>query len=268
MGSAKTMAAVAAAAFISIPAAQAADLPVPVPVIHDFSGWYLRGDIGMSNEKLKGLSHPSFATATAFTWYDRGGFDSAPFFGLGIGYAWNSWLRFDVTGEYRGKADFHALDRFLNAGVYNTNDYTGSKSEWLFLANVYFDLGTWWYVTPFVGAGIGITHNIIAHFRDTNVIAGGGGWADTGTQTNFAWALYAGAAYQVTPQVTLEFAYRYLDLGDARTGTLVNLDPTIVGTNRAPMTFRDITSHDLKFGVRWMLEPPEQVFAPPLIRKG
>jgi hypothetical protein len=29
-------------------------------------------------------------------------------FGAGIGYAWNSWLRFDVTGEYRTKAGFKA----------------------------------------------------------------------------------------------------------------------------------------------------------------
>jgi hypothetical protein len=35
------------------------------------------------------------------------------------------------------------------------------------------------------------------------------------------------------------------------------------------MNFKDITSHDLKFGVRWNLESPQPVYAPPpLVRKG
>ena len=37
------------------------------------------------------------------------GFDAAPFFGLGIGYDFNDWLRFDVTGEYRGRVEFPRL---------------------------------------------------------------------------------------------------------------------------------------------------------------
>ena len=37
-------------------------------------------------------------------------FNSAPFFGLGVGYNFNDWLRFDVTGEYRGRANFHGFD--------------------------------------------------------------------------------------------------------------------------------------------------------------
>jgi hypothetical protein len=33
------------------------------------------------------------------------------------------------------------------------------------------------------------------------------------------------------------------------------------------MTFKNITSHDLKLGVRWDLSNPP-VYAPPLMRKG
>ena len=33
------------------------------------------------------------------------------------------------------------------------------------------------------------------------------------------------------------------------------------------MQFKDITSHDLKFGVRWMLQP-EPAYQPPLMRRG
>jgi opacity protein-like surface antigen len=233
-------------------------------------GWYLRGYIGQSNQFVNGISHPSFATAPQFTFFDKGGFDSAPFFGAGVGYQWNSWFRTDVTGEYRGKASFHALDSYYDnsAPGYRTNDYTASKSEWVALANAYIDLGTWWSITPFIGAGVGVAFNTIEHFRDTNVIAGGGGWADTGTQTSLAWALHAGASYRASQNFAVELSYRYLNVGNGRSGLLQNLDPSFSSGNPlAPMTFHNIQSHDLMLGLRWLLQP-EPMYSPALIRKG
>jgi opacity protein-like surface antigen len=229
-------------------------------------GWYLRGYIGQSNQFLNNISHPSFATADQFTFLDKGGFDSAPFYGAGVGYQWNSWLRTDVTGEYRGKASFHALDRYNNSGFF-TNDYAGSKSEWVALVNAYIDLGTWWSITPYIGAGVGVAFNTIEHFRDTNVIANGGGWADTGRQTSLAWALHAGASYRVSSNLALDLSYRYLNVGNARSGTLVNLDPNFPVGTLAPMTFNNIQSHDLMLGLRWLLQP-EPMYQPAFVRKG
>ena len=262
--------AAAASAVLATGHARAADMPpllAPPPMIEEYGGWYLRGDIGMSNQRLKRLEHPLFLTATDFVWLDKGGFDSAPFFGLGIGYRHNNWFRWDLTGEYRGKAGLHALDQFDNGGTINTNDYTGTKSEWMFMLNAYLDLGTWKGITPFIGAGIGTSRNTISHFRDTNVIAGGGGFAGTGSKWELAWALNAGLAYDVTPNFTIELAYRYLDLGDAKTGILYSLDGTCVAC--APVQVKGITSHDLKLGVRWALadmgvshwQPPPPVYS-------
>ena len=259
--------ALAGAAVLASNAVLAADLPIYAPPEPVESGWYLRGFIGMSNQQFRNLSHPSFAAAAQFTWLDNGGFDSAPFYGVGFGYQWNNWLRTDVTGEYRGKAGFHALDRYFNAGTYFSTDYTASKSEWVGLFNAYIDLGTWWHITPFVGAGVGFAYNQIEHFRDTNVIAGGGGWAGAGSKTNLAWAVHAGASYRASSNFAVELSYRYMYLGDAQTGTLVNLDPTLVSGNPlAPMTFNRIYSHDVMLGVRWLLQP-ERPYAP-LVRKG
>ena len=55
-------------------------------------------------------------------------------------------------------------------------------------------------------------------------------------------------------------------MGDGLTGDLRTFDGTRT-TSYNPMTFKNITSHDLKLGVRWDLISP-QVYAPPLIRKG
>jgi opacity protein-like surface antigen len=244
-------------------AGRTADLAAPPPIEFVAAGWYLRGDIGMSNQQLKGIHNIQMDTATNLRWLDSGGFDSAPFFGIGVGYQYN-WLRIDLTGEYRGKAGFRALDTHVVGGANQTNEYTATKSEVLVLANVYADLGTWWHVTPFIGAGIGVTRNQIDHYRDNNAIANGGGWADTGVKWNFAWAAHAGLAYQVTPAFTVELAYRYLSLGSAVTADTINLDGTNSILNN-PTSFNNITSHDLKFGARWLMAP---AYPPPLMFRG
>src|SRR3954470_17273206 len=89
-------------------------LPPVTPVT---SGWYLRGFIGASNGFLSNVSHPDFLMAQQLVFVDKGGFDSAPFGGGGIGYQWNSWLRTDAMVEFRGAAGFHALDRFFSPGL-------------------------------------------------------------------------------------------------------------------------------------------------------
>ena len=150
MRRAKTFGLAGAAALLST-ASLAADLPppvfrqpVPVPVAV-VGGWYLRGFIGAGNQFLSEISHPDFLTAPQFGFLDKGGFDSAPFGGGGIGYQWNNWLRVDATIEYRGQAGFHALDQFFNpfqfsGPTFNTNQYTASKSELVALANFFLDL--------------------------------------------------------------------------------------------------------------------------------
>jgi opacity protein-like surface antigen len=234
----------------------------------------MRGYIGASNEFVNEITHPLFLTAQQFGFIDKGGFDAAPFGGGGFGYQWNNWFRVDATVEYRGFANFHALDRFFNpfqfsGPTFNTNQYTASKAELVGLVNFFVDLGTWGCFTPFVGAGVGVAKIKIDHFRDVNVIAAGGGWADSGTQTNFAWALQAGAAYKVNPNFAVELSYRYLNVGNGQSGTLLNLDPTQPPNILAPVTFHNIQSHDIMLGVRWLLQPEAPApLPPPLMRKG
>src|SRR5688572_11618458 len=161
------IAGMAAAAF-AVPAA-AADLPPPPvmyrpapPPVQEFSAWYLRGDIGMTNQEVKSIDNSLFTPAVQVLHKE---FDSSMLFGVGAGYQFNDWFRVDLTGEYRGKSTFRGLDIYPGG----TNDYYATKSEWLFLANAYVDLGTWWCLTPFVGAGIGFSRNTIDNFRDVNV---------------------------------------------------------------------------------------------------
>jgi opacity protein-like surface antigen len=240
-------------------AANAADMPQMMPPMHvpyyeDFGrGWYLRGDIGMSNQQVGSLFNSLYDTTERVDNIHKD-FGSAPIFGIGVGYQFNNWLRADVTGEYRGKSVFHGYDIVTSGGNMYTDEYRAMKSEWLVLANLYADLGTWGAFTPFVGVGIGGSRNTISNFLDVCTTCPGGGVAHgiEASKFGFAWAAHAGIAYKVTHNVTVEFAYRYVNLGDALSGDLT----TYLGQNDVnnPMHFRNISSHDFKFGVRWMLD--------------
>jgi opacity protein-like surface antigen len=293
MFSARLPISICAAALLAASAAQAADYSQPVyvqppPVIQEFSGWYLRGDIGFSNQSVGSLFNDIYAGYNSVVNVQKS-FDAAPLFGLGVGYNFNNWLRFDVTGEYRASANFHGYDLGMFGGQPYPDLYNGSKSEWTFLFNGYVDLGTWWNVTPFVGAGVGVSRNTISNFYDISSCTGGCGnpganyYSATASQWNFAWALYAGVGYQITKNLTLELAYRYIDLGNATTGTMVGYN----GATVTPFEFRHLTSHDLKLGLRFNLDgfadccrpaqyyhqpqvymPPPPIYEPPLRSRG
>jgi opacity protein-like surface antigen len=228
-------------------AAIAADMAQPIPetVVR---GWYLRGDIGYTNQNVDSLDNALYAT------YDSVGtvykdFDGAPFFAAGIGYRWNHWFRTDVTGEYRSKSDFDGLDIATIGPATIPDHYSAKKSEWVALLNGYLDLGTWHGITPFVGAGVGAANVKISDFTDIGDTVDSVAFGSAQDQWNFAWAAYAGLAFDITDAFSVELAYRFLDVGDAKSGDLVAYDGTNTIDN--PMEFKDITSHDIKLGVRY-----------------
>lgn len=281
-----------AAATLMTTAAFAADMPIAPPPamyapppIEDFGGWYLRGDIGFSNQRVRNIEMGDGRNARLASLNETTSFDTAGIFGVGLGYQFNNWLRADVTGQYRGNSNFTGTDRITayasDGGLFNgINNYGATKSEWVVLANAYVDLGTWWCVTPFIGAGVGAARVNIANYSDNGAIdvydAGNGAvtrnagpfpsyaGASAAAKWNFAWALHTGLAYRVNPSTTVEFGYSYLNLGSGQTGPVSDYQGN---TRGVAMQFKDITSHDLKLGVRWNLDSPA-VYAPPLIRKG
>src|SRR4030088_1590141 len=272
MRSVKSVLAAGAASLLSAMAfaADMAIMPPPMyapPPVEEFGGWYLRGDIGFSNQKVNHLDTPGYHDPGITVPPTIGlGFDTAGICGLGVGYRVHNWFRADVTAEYRGNANFHGLDIVsFNGAVIGTDEYHASKSEWLALANAYVDLGTWWSVTPFIGAGVGFSRNTISSYVDTNTPTGGVAIAPSAPKWNFAWALHTGLAYRVNPGFTVELGYSFVNLGDATTGIVSDFNGF---ANNHRMGFKDITSHDLTLGVRWNLDSPAAYAPPPLVRKG
>jgi len=283
MRSVKFLVAAGAASLLSS-VAFAADMPIappPMPYapppVEDFGGWYLRGDIGFSNQNVKSVRDTNSAAYDNVAVSSTGSFDSAGIYGAGVGYRFNNWFRADVTGEYRGKSNFTGLDVITGtgpfAGFVGTDAYGATKSELLFLANAYVDLGTWYCITPFIGAGVGTARVSIGNFTDTGDFINGGvqnhsfNSAGEGSQWNFAWALHAGLAYRISPGLTLELAYSYVNLGSGITGPTSSFDQ-VTNTTHAPFSYNNITSNDVKLGLRWELNSPPVYAPPPLITKG
>ena len=96
-----------------------------------------------------------------------------------------------------------------------------------FMANAYFDYLTCTPWTPYVGAGIGLSHLKVD-------------FGDEGKSTNnLAWQVMAGIAYDVTSNWTVDAGYRYADLGRIRWN---------YGDGVAKTTARD---HEIMLGARY-----------------
>ena len=95
MRSVKSFIAAGAATLLSS-AVFAADMaiappPYAAPVVEDFGGWYLRGDIGFSNQRVDRLNNALDSSLTSSV--QDNSFNTAGIFGLGVGYRFNNWFR-------------------------------------------------------------------------------------------------------------------------------------------------------------------------------
>jgi opacity protein-like surface antigen len=276
-------ASVASAADLGHP--RPAGLP-PIPVaapIGETTGWYLRADIGIAYQNSNPEIVDNRFTPTTVGLHNFS-MSNPGFVGIGAGYQFNSWLRGDITGEYRLQSRFGFTDNYCfgdNGGLPvatpgiacsvgpaftgqdSRNFYTGRVASLLFLANAYVDLGTWSGFTPFLGAGIGFAQHKFSNLVDTGISdnyflgvnVGTSGVAPTTfadkTTSNFAWALMAGVAYDLSPAYKIEVAYRYLNMGKG-SQSLACGGPTCGDS----INYKDIDAHEFKIGLRWMLGGP------------
>jgi opacity protein-like surface antigen len=217
-------------------AAHAADVPVVEvgygpPPYYSESGWYLRGDIGyvVAEDPVVtyGGGAVSFLNESLGTTWMIGG---------GIGYRYNSWFRTDLTFDYR------AFDFTGNTpcGCPGDSVETYDLDTWTIMVNAYADLGSWYGITPYVGAGVGAAyhwlHDIVGVNPDASVtiIPDGGGWA-------FAAAVMAGVTIAVSDRTSIDAGYRYIWLGDVESGQ---------DGSGGTVLFEDMAEHEIRVGLR------------------
>lgn len=236
-----TSAVTAAAGIAFCTAAFAADMPgnvaVPLPApaqpapkrLDLFSGWYLRADIGAHWGVLAG------AEATSpFPSPSDSKLNSAATFGGGFGVK-TDWLRTDVTVDYASALKYQGT-------IVTPGDTTAKIQSTTALFNGYLDLGTWYRITPYIGGGAGAAYTRVSDYSSTGAPPFTGD-ADK-NQWGFAWAAMAGIAYPVSHNIQIDLNYRYLNIGNVKTGN----------DSFGDMTFKNVAAHEVRVGLRWSFD--------------
>ena len=178
--------------------------------------WYLRGVHRHDQPALRWSDQRAFDDgAPTSSWLDSGNFDAVPLFGLGIGFQHNEHLRFDAHRRIsRQVGCSSALDHCDSAGTRLTTAptrYTGKKSELTFLANAYWDFGTWSTASRRTSAPASARRTTRStDFTDINTsIAGGAGWAPTGRSGASPGRSMRAPPCRSTTTLSLDLGYSY-----------------------------------------------------------
>lgn len=202
-------------------------------------GFYLRGDVGGAfstdtHFKDADPDNPSLGSGVRL----RGDSGNSPILDVGIGMRVLPFLRGDLTLSSLPSLSFKGSD---NRGLGTASQ--ADVDSWVGMANGYLDINRLMPVfgglEPYVDAGIGVARN---HVGSMGSAIAGGTFASN-TRTSLAWGLGAGVGVPVAPNVTLDVAYKYLDLGEMRTG------PLETGTATGPIK-ADLAVHTFTVGAR------------------
>jgi opacity protein-like surface antigen len=146
-----------------------------------------------------------------------GGVDPTGAFDVGVGWRTLPWFRWDATLSYIPSMDFSGTIEGGPGGL-----ATGDVDSLVGMVNGYLDFAGLGYsfgpFQPYLDGGIGGASNHL-HNLDTTTAGIIGG----DTNTSFAWGLGAGVGVPLSPRTTLDVSYKYLDLGDVRSGSVDSL---------------------------------------------
>jgi opacity protein-like surface antigen len=205
------------------------DAPEYTGSIASSSGWYIRGDLGYNGARL--MAKPSERTFDAGSQsYSTDSFDTARLngdyaLGAGFGYQFNDWLRSDLTvdyfrGKFKGNSTSGTPCASQSAATNCGSALQAGVGTLDFLANGYVDLGTYWGLTPYLGAGAGVANVDWNKVTASSYCIKGGGTCNNfvkyenttydGLESwRFAYALMAGVSYDVSTNMKIDFGYKY-----------------------------------------------------------
>jgi opacity protein-like surface antigen len=214
--------------------------------------FYIRADLshawmresGMT-ERLFGADWEMTDTSIANTWAAGGG----------LGWYMTPNFRADITVDYHRNAEARGSVYIpVSAVPAATPDMAGdwdatfNVQSTALLANFYYDFGARHDFNPYIGVGLGWAFNktsggSITDPCDCNTSI------DGDDQTNFAWALMAGVTKNIGNGFNMDFGYRYLDMGGAHTGNMI--DKAGAEVPDTDPVVDDITAHEVRIGLRY-----------------
>lgn len=232
--------------------------------------WYVRGAVGYERSLAADFSDTDCTSINPPALFGcTGGYDGQPIgaygdFGhfpmaeIAFGRQLLPWLRADLAIAHRFNMNYEGNANFLSVGPHQP---VSTKADSLSgMANIFVDINGFlagkklWRFQPYLGGGIGISHNRIGQmtflFPD-NPGAHKISITPSGDRTNVAFMLAIGTGILLTEHLNLDIAYRYFDLG--RVGT--SPGNMYMDVLPAGITINDIESrlrtHGLVLGLRY-----------------
>ncbi|MFK7902480.1 MAG: outer membrane protein [Nitratireductor sp.] len=245
--------------------ANAADFPYPETptygggeetLVEFGSGWYLRGDVGLSKNSVDGVKYRQSSSAFTgdFEQYDlQEGFT----LGAGIGYQLTNNIRIDATYKHHSSMDFtgSSAQGVVCASTVGTCDYSDDASLSIdtYMVNGYLDLGNYGGFTPYVGAGAGIAAVNWADMTNAEECATGpctlapssnhGGREEK----SFAYSLHTGFAFDIAKQTKMDIGYSFTHIDG---GSMFDFESTNAMSGEQGV-HGDLKIHNISAGIRY-----------------
>lgn len=218
------------------------------------ASWYLRIDGGYATHDrptmVEAAIYDLTATSIEDTWTIGGG----------IGRYFTQSVRGDITYDHRFESDTRATN--LDPGPVGGARRFGLESD-LILANLYYDFDRDGRISPYIGIGLGAVNHRTS--RGTAITCGCADTIESNDDWHVAGALMAGFSvalgrrtevsgsikdapvYTERSPFHLDFGYRFLYLGETKTGPLTSGGSFVTGG----ITIEDIHAHEFRIGLRW-----------------
>jgi OOP family OmpA-OmpF porin len=225
------------------------------------SGFYLRGDFGgaFGADTTFSDTNPTSPICSLCKTSQPSSIGNSFMLGVGAGYRFTPAFRTDITLDYitRLKISGH------NSSVTSLTN-SAKVSSLVGMFNGYLDinglmpnnmLGPF---QPYLTGGVGVASNDLGNTAYGFPGLGSGVVSQSGsTHTDFAWGAGAGIGYALTQNLTLDLGYKYMDLGQMRSGST----GTVLGTAFATTPIKaNLQVHTVMIGFRFAFGGPP---APP-----
>lgn len=205
--------------------------------------WYARFDGGYTTYDRPGLNQIGIDDFVNTKLTDSGSI------GGGIGRYFTCNIRGDITADYRFESDVKSFNPNPFAPNYGAMKWGYSSTA--ILANMYYDFNPGARITPYVGFGLGVANNEFS--RGTGVVGAGGPAPGAATSVaaanrwSAAGAFMTGFVFNVTDRVKFDTGYRFLYLGDAKTGQTASSAGGVGG----PIHADSLHAHEFRVGLRY-----------------
>ncbi len=246
--------------------------PIPSQTNVEYgSGWYLRGDIGYTISTNTDLSYVSDQRYD----YDDQSIGESSSWGLGVGYTFSDMLRGDITFETSDGHEWDGTSVGTLCGGGTPGDCFSEDSADFdrnsLMANAYVSLGNYHGFSPYVGAGLGVTHvqwnnyesdayctvdvgetcSYGAHSgvgTDAETYYGGRTSYGTESATALTYALAAGFDYRLNQNWLFDMGYKWTTIDG---GVVIKKDANGIGSPQGSSKFDSIHMHEVKVGLRY-----------------